>query len=209
MTAHSSRLPMGLEPLIEEAKERMRRRRSLVALLLAFAGLAVCLTFIVRPSAPGPGAPRSLSSSERAGGLKISVPAGLRSYYVPIGIGASHPLIGHLLTDVRLPAHANIWTVLGRWGESGPPANGVALKLQRWFSPGPVAPPGADRLHLPLTLGQPWFQEKLKDGAVGYRWGYLTFHNVEYQVMYWSGPNAPAADRAAILRALGSIRPAR
>jgi len=26
--------------------------------------------------------------------------------------------------------------------------------------------------------------------------------------MYWSGPNAPATDRAAILRALKSIRPA-
>ena len=33
MTAHSSRLPMGLAPLIAEAKDRMRRRRSLVALL--------------------------------------------------------------------------------------------------------------------------------------------------------------------------------
>ena len=204
MTAHSSRLPMGLEPLIEEAKARMRRRRSLVALLIAFAGLAVGLTFVFRS---GPGVPRPLTSSARAGGLRVSVPPGLRSYDVPIGIGASHPLIGHVLTDVRLPAHVDIYTVLGRWGKSGP-ANGVWLKLQLWFPPGPIGA-GADRLHLPLTLGQPWFQDKLRDGRVSYRWGYLTFHNVEYQVMYWSGPNAPASDRAAVLRALESIRPAR
>jgi hypothetical protein len=205
MIAYPSRLPIALAPLIAEAKQRMRWRRSLVALLIVFAGLAVGLTFVFRS---GPGAPHPLTSSARAGGLRVSVPPGLRSYAVPIGIGASHPLVGHLLTDLRLPAHANIWKVLGRWGNSGPPVNGVTLQLQRWFSPGPVGP-NTDRLHLPLSLGQPWFQQKLDGGAADYRWGYLKFHNEEYQVSYWSGPRAPASDRAAILRALKSIRPAR
>ncbi len=201
---------MELAPLIAEAKQRMRRRRSLVALLIAVTGLAAGLTLAFRSSAAGPGGSLALTTSARAGELRVSVPNGFRRYDVPIGIGASHPLIGRLLTDFRLPAHTGIWSVLGRWAEPGlgPPANGVALKLQRWFSPGPVGP-GEDRLHLPLTLNQPWFDEKLNDGAVGYRWGYLRFHNAEYQVMYWSGPDAPAADRAAILRALESIRPAR
>jgi hypothetical protein len=184
----------------------MRRRRSLVVLVIAFAGLAVGLTLIFRS---GPGVPRPFTSSARPGELRVSVPPSLRSYDVPVGIGTRKPVIGHLLTDFRLPAHVDIWRVLGHWATTGPAANGVALEVQLWLSPGPVGPVSVRRLHLPLTLSQPWFEERLKDGAVGYRWGYLMFHHAEYQVLYWSGPDAPAADQAAVLRALKSIRPAR
>ena len=166
------------------------------------------LMFALRSNDPGTGGSLALTSSARVGALRVSVPQGFRSYAVPVGIGAEHPVIGRLLTDLRLPGHGNIWRVLGRWPQSGPRANGVALKLQRWLPEGPVGP-GMDRLHLPLTPNQPWFTAKLQDGAVGYRYGQLRFHNAEYQVIYWSGPNAPAADRAAILQALKSIRPAK
>ncbi len=58
MTVHLPRLPFGLDPLIKEAKRRMRRRRALLALVLAAAvSLAVALTVSLRPS--GPGTPRS------------------------------------------------------------------------------------------------------------------------------------------------------
>jgi hypothetical protein len=82
----------------------------------------------------------------------------------------------------------------------------VALQINLHVAMGPDPP---NLLHLPLTLGQPWFQEKLSDGKVGYTWGYLFVHGELYDLMYWSGPNAPATDRAAILRALRSIRPTR
>jgi hypothetical protein len=216
MTVHSSRLPTGLAPLIAEAKDRMRRRRSLVALLVVFAGLAVGLTLAFRPSAPGLGAPRPLTSSVRAGDLRVSVPRGFHTYEIRnggymAGTRTRPPVTGHVLTDFRLPAHLGIQQALGRWAFPGwgPPAHGVWLELARWFPFGPAVPGITDRLHLPLSLNQPWAKEKLSSGRAGYRWGYLIFPHAEYQVMYWSGPKAPAADRAAILRALESIRPAR
>ena len=199
---------MALAPLIAEAKHRMRRRRSVVALLITFAGLAVGLTFIFGSSGPGPGVPRPLTSSLRAGDLRVSVPRGLHSYEIFGGrlIGTRPPVVGHVLTDFRLSAHVGIRRVFARWAAiqgSGPPANEVALSL----APGETL--GPDRLHLPLTLNQPWSEEKLGNGAVGYRWGFFRFHDSDYEVMYWSGLAAPASDRDAILRALKSIRPAR
>jgi hypothetical protein len=56
MTLHLPRLPITVDPLIAEAKRRMRRRRSLAVLLLAAVGLAVGLTLALRPG--GPEAPR-------------------------------------------------------------------------------------------------------------------------------------------------------
>ena len=47
------------------------------------------------------------------------------------------------------------------------------------------------------------------DGVAGYRYGFLRFRGTDYVLSYWSGAGAPARDRAAILRALESIRPAR
>lgn len=53
MTVHLPRLPFGLDPLIKEAKRRMRRRRLiLTALLAAVVAFAAGLTFAVRPGAP-------------------------------------------------------------------------------------------------------------------------------------------------------------
>ena len=177
----------------------MRHRRVLVGIATALVILAAGLTFAFRPSGPGPGVPHPLTSSARLGGLRVSVPAGFRIYDVTGGTGAGAPVIGHLLTDFRVPARGDIGREMWVWAT----ANGVALQLQRWFWPLPVGP-FTHRLQLPLTLNQPW-----ADGRVGYRWGYLRFHNAVYRVTYWIGPKAPANDRAAILQALESIRPAR
>jgi hypothetical protein len=198
MTSHASRLPLGLEPLIAEAERRMRRRRVLVGIATALAVMAAGLTFLFPAPAPGPGVP-PLTSSASLGGLRVSVPSGFRIYDVTGGTGTAAPVIGHLLTDFRLPAHRDVWRGMWLWAT----AKGVALTIQRWFWPLPVGP-FSNRLQLPLTLKQPW-----ADGRVGYHWGYLRFHDAVYRVEYWSGPAAPANDRAAILRALESIRPAR
>ena len=62
---------------------------------------------------------------------------------------------------------------------------------------------------MPLSPSQPWYHERLATGAPGYRSGYLRFEHYVYYVRYWIGPDAPANDRAAVLRALRSIRPGR
>jgi hypothetical protein len=202
---------MALAPLVAEAKQRMRRRRSLVALGIALVGLALGLSFALRSPSAGSGIPRPLTSSLRTGQLRVSVPRGFYSYPFRGGIykaGTRPPVIGHLLTNLPLPAHVDAWKAFDRWaayGGSGPPANRVALVLVI-RGMGPVGPKA---LHVPLTLRQSlWANEQLKSGAVGYRYGDLRFHNGDYDVEYWSGPRAPAEDRSAILRTLKSIRPA-
>src|SRR6202035_4202249 len=53
MIAHGPR-PFSLDPLIAEAKPRMRRRRSLIlALLVVAAALGLALAFRSTPSGPG------------------------------------------------------------------------------------------------------------------------------------------------------------
>jgi hypothetical protein len=202
----------------------MNRRRGLVAALIVVAGLAVVLALALR--SPGAGVPRPLTASTHARGLSLSIPRGFHDY--PLHGDPTTPgVFGRVLTDFRLPAeHPRGWrsTIeweLARWDgaqwrfmavkhhDYGPPSNGVALELEQTYGPGCIGPcpPPPVRLHLPLDPQQPWFQETLASGAPSYRWGYLRFRHELYYVMYWIGPDAPANDRDAVLRALGSIRP--
>ena len=89
------------------------------------------------------------------------------------------------------------------WTLRGPPENRVGLSVDAYAGMGP---PVIAKLHLPLTLDQPWNTYHLADGGVGARWGSFEYRGEEYGITYWSGPNAPAKDRAAVLRALRSIR---
>jgi hypothetical protein len=124
-------------------------------------------------------------------------------------VGTRAPVIGVLTTD-DVGAHyggggfAN-WSQLS---SSGPPANKVAFALSRWLVIGPALPTSALRLHLPLSLHQPWFREHLENGRDGYRWGYLRVHGQFYEASFWSGRAAPPRDRAAVLSALASAHPA-
>jgi hypothetical protein len=166
------------------------RRWVFAAVLVAMAGSAVGIAFDLRPS-PGPGVPRLLTSSRRVGELSVSIPRGLSWYVFPAASAPQTPGYAHVLTNFR-PAHTT----------SGPLPNQVGLELQRFndFAQVPV------RLHLPLSLNQPWFSERCSV-AVGCRYGLLRVSGRTYLVTYWSGPKAPAGDRAAILSALSSIRP--
>lgn len=142
--------------------------------------------------------------------LRITVPRGLRGYEVRGGghmVGTRAPVIGVLATDDRR-AHRS-GQGFAKWSQmssDGPPANKVALLLRQWLTIGPGLPASALRIHLPLSLHQPWFREHLTNGRLGYRWGYLIVHGQPYEVMFWSGRAAPQHDRAAVLSALSSIR---
>ena len=120
--------------------------------------------------------------------------------------GSRPPVIGVLATDDR-SAHRR-GQGFAKWSQNGPPANRVALELSEWVAIGPIFP-SAVRLHLPLSLDQPWFREHLRNGHRGYRWGYLSLHRQLYEVSFWSGRAAPQHDRAAVLSTLTSIRPTR
>jgi hypothetical protein len=71
MTARIPRLPFALDPLIAEAKRRMRRRRYLTALaLVAAASVATALTLGLRPGQPSRG---GVSGSSTYSGRLYSV----------------------------------------------------------------------------------------------------------------------------------------
>jgi hypothetical protein len=101
------------------------------------------------------------------------------------------------------------WAKWSHLYSNGPPASKVAFQISQWLAIGPLLPRSAVRLHLPLSLDQPWFREHLTNGHDGYRWGYLRVHGQYYEAFFWSGRDAPARDRAAVLRALASAHPTR
>lgn len=197
----------------------MSRSRGLAALAALTVAVGIGLAVALHSSAA--------RASARVGHLVLPVPSGFNSYRVPMRRGVGEQLGNRVITDFRVPDQAppgwssGIERMLSRWGAAqfkfmavkhhdyGPPADGVALQLSwsdsqwcRFTCPPP-------KLHLPLTQHQPWYQEHVASGARSYRWGELRFHGGVYYVMYWLGPNASAHDRAAVLRALRSIRPAR
>lgn len=144
----------------------------------------------------------------RAGALIVDVPPGFHRYdlrggYYPTG--TRPPLVGRVVTDYR--ATNGPMSPFAKWSQvrEPPPAGRVALALTLWVGIG-VSPPA--RLHLPLSLAQPWFRERLPSGAGGYRWGYLSFRKKLYEIFFWSGRAASHHDRASVLSALTSIHPA-
>jgi hypothetical protein len=146
---------------------------------------------------------------QAAGALVVTVPPGFRRYGIGGGIyrtGTSPPTIGVAVADYRLKAGMrSAFFEWSRLSSKGRPRNRVALALSLWEGLG-VTP--SANLHLPLSLDQPWFQEHLRNGVRGYRWGFVTYRKALYQVFFWSGRAAPPNDRSVVLDALTSIRPA-
>lgn len=139
----------------------------------------------------------------------VDVPRGFERYDIRGGIyrtGTTPPAIGLLIADYGLKAGRE--SAFYKWSNfESPPAERVALQVEAWNPPVMVAKP--KDLHLPLSLDQPsWFRGRSKTGARGYRWGFFTMKGQPYEVFFWSGPDAPSRDRAAVLRALSSVGPA-
>jgi hypothetical protein len=146
--------------------------------------------------------------------LGVTVPRGLGRYDIRGGghvAGRRPTVIGVFATDDP-PAHrwGQSWPKWSRPTSNGPPANKVAFQISQWL-PGrtTLLPTSALRLHLPLSLHQPWFRERLTNGHDAYRWGYLRVHGQIYEAFFWSGRAAPTKDRAAVLSALASVHPRR
>jgi hypothetical protein len=142
-------------------------------------------------------------------GFAVAVPRGLGRYEIRGGgheAGHRPSVIGILVTDdSRARASLYRWAKWSHAYSNGPPESKVAFQISQWLALGPLLPRSAVRLHLPLSLDQPWFREHLRNGHDGYRWGYLRVHGQFYEAFFWSGRAAPAGDRAAVLSALASV----
>jgi hypothetical protein len=209
MTLHLPRLPISLDPLLGEAKRRMRKRRALVGVAAVFLVGAVTAVALALGSSGG-GTPSSFASvgSVSVGRLTLPVPRGFNQYRLRAccfyKAGTRPPVVGHVLTDYRVSAQSEI-----RRGGNVPqsePANGVALQLQLWIVGGgpPSGPP--TRLHLPLSLDEPWLQQGLPGGTLFVGW-LSRGHRGQppYELALWIGRDASPADRAALLHALAAI----
>jgi len=153
-------------------------------------------------AARGSGAAVSGTSTARTGTLRLTVPRGFDQYDTRGGLykaGTRPPVIGHVVTDYRLPAHSPLRRGVFPMSQ---PERKVALELQLWDGLAAI-PPSAIRLHLPLSLHQRWFHERVPAGFR--RYGYLRVKRQLYEVIVWTGRQAKPLDRDALLRALASI----
>src|SRR5437763_1590720 len=120
--------------------------------------------------------------------LAVTVPRGLGRYDIRGGghmVGTRAPVIGVLATDdPRAHRSGEGFAKWSRVTSDGPPVDKVAFALSRWEGIGIDPPSSALRLHLPLSVHQPWFREHLKNGRLGYRWGYLSFNGEIYGAMF-------------------------
>lgn len=176
---------------------RGRCSAGLIPALAAVFALAACSSGTTKT-------PDLHGTSVRAGALVLTVPRGFDHYGLRGGIyraGTRPPVLGQVVTDYRLKAHSPLRTK-GVLPESSY-RNRVVLELGVWNPLGPLPRPF---LQMPLSLHERWVQRQTATGTL--RYGFLGFKGQEYQVRLWIGRSAPPRDRAALLRALGSVRPA-
>jgi hypothetical protein len=199
MESRAPRLGFSLSALIAEAKRRARQRRRLIAVLLV-AVAAVVAAFVL--GSPGGGS-RSGGLSGRVGGTSASsrsVHFGAFVLTVPRGFHQSetrpsipsHPLTGVTVADYPLTAATS----------SIYPANGVVLHVE---SLGRAEIAFARRPPLDLHKLQQLPGKSFGDGTA---WTAFLSGGVggSYAVTVFEGRKASAADRAAVLHALRSIR---
>jgi hypothetical protein len=223
MTTYFSRYAFSIDPLIDEANRRMRRRRIRNALLaLIGLGVAAVIAYSVFPSAdrriPGAsGAPSSthvsFAGTARVGGLEIALPA--RFYHHTISYAPSDCLRHCMVTLTNTRVRTFAWSASPDQEVTPLAKTRVILALQ--LAEGPGCAPRAPRpscapstLRLPVTLRD----LSLPRGALPMKYG--TWHFTQrykpapgvgvYNIGLWVGRNASRADRAAALAALRSIR---
>ena len=205
MEAPVSRSPFGLHELMADAKRRARQRRLLIVLLVVVvAGVTAAVVF--RPSGGGS---RSSGLSGRVGATSTGshfVHFGAFVLTVPKGFDLADPAQSRTspfaVADDSRTARA-VYTARPS------PANGVGLFVEYYgraaFPPasGPRLPLDLHKLHRwPGKIGYPG-----KIGGDVTAWGAILWGGgAEWNVTVFEGSKASAAERAAIERALRSIR---
>jgi hypothetical protein len=201
MEAHVTRVPFWLHELMAEAKRRTRQRRLLIVLLLVVvAGATAAVVF--RPSGGGSrsgglsgrvGATSTSSHFVHFGTLVLTIPKGFHLWTGQSGTSAA--VHDFAVADDSRTART-IFTAART-----PAANGVGLYLEDY---GKAAP----RLELRLPLDLHKLHRSGKFGGDVTTWNAIFRGGGEgWALMVYEGSKASAADRAAIERALRSIRP--
>lgn len=201
MEAPVSRVPFRLHKLVAEAKRRARQRRLLVLLLLVVVA-GVTAAVVLRPSGGGSrsgglsgrvGGTSASSHSVHFGAFVLTVPKGF--HQVETRQSRTSPAL-HSITvaDDSRTARAVSHGLIS-------PANGVVLLVENFGSTPLGSPP-----RLPFDLHK---LQREPDAPFGHgtQWSaFLSGGGVAYAVTVFEGSKASAADRAAIERALRSIR---
>jgi hypothetical protein len=192
MVGALSRNQFSFDPLIAEAQRRMKRRRLVVAALaIALIGGAGITLALRGPSG---------SSTLAVGALKFTAPSGLFVHALQFD-GQRY---GFTVTDYRRQA-LNPSTAAGIF-----PENRVGLGFVQALEGAQLAvASGRERpqaLRLPLSLNELRGPRRRADGS---DWsGLFQFRGQLYTVTFWVGDTSPQRDRASLLRALASVRPA-
>jgi hypothetical protein len=133
MAIHAHRLPLSLDPLVAEAKRRMRKRRLLIALLavLVVGGAATAAALLTRPSAV-----------QLAGPCPVT--GGYYAYAIPqdpahppaAGAGATswgwEPRAHQVKVGDRLRENGRLWEVTGIAAMPGVGPVGHAFGINGW-----------------------------------------------------------------------------
>jgi hypothetical protein len=226
MTAHVPRFPFSFDPLIAEAKRRMRHRRVLVALIAALlAAAAVGGVYAVGPLGPGgpakpPVGSAVTSSSDFARqynsplGWSIRLPHRMyleHSTGGGISFGVDEATVANFRVQPGVREHL---TPNGRQIFEVPPqkhlggrfpADGIAVRVLWFQSLGPISPKGAT--HPPLRLSS--------FNRAAWRWypdtrprplqEKLALNRRTYYVQVWTGPGAAARQRSLLAQIVASI----
>lgn len=200
MEAPVSGLPFWLHELMAEAKRRARQRRLLIVLLVIIVA-GVTAAVVLRPSGGGSrpslsGRVGGTSASSRSvdfGAFVLTVPKGF--YLIDPGQSGTSPTQNSFAVADDSRAAMALFTV------GVAPANGVGLYVEYYgnseqLGTEPRLPFDLHKLHR--------FQGFVRDGTAwgGIFWG----GGGGWDITVFEGSRASAADRAAIERALRSIR---
>jgi len=202
MESRAPRLGFSLDALMAEAKRRARQRRLLVALLVVVVAGATAAV-VLRPSGGGPrsgglpGRVGGTSASSRFvhfGAFVLTVPRGF--HLVGTGQSRTSPALNSFaVADDSRTARA-VYT-----SARPSPANGVGLYVESY---GRAARGSETRLPLDLHKLHRW-PDKIRGDVTAWSaifWG----GGGVWDVIVFEGSKASAAERAAIERALRSIR---
>ncbi len=191
MSAGVPALPLGIDPLIAEAKDRARRRRLLaLGALAAIAAAAIGTTLGLRPSGAPP------ARVVRSDGISLRLPRGWYVTNRPLN-NVSWPVQRFVLSS--FPEHFDAAQTSGYYL---PPQTGVLAQIVE------EAPP---------LSGEHWRPRPapLRIGSLGLmklfggdRWGELLFRlgGRHFYAFVWIGRNAPASERQQLLTILERMR---
>ena len=192
MSAGVPALPLGLDPLIAEAKERARRRR-LAGVVLILALIALSIGLAVKMSGPD-------ARIVRTAGMSVRVPPGWFITRRPLN-GITDPAQRFAISS--FPIRAADFRQ-GNEPVFRPPASGVLVQVDEQLPAGnPGFPPRSAHFRLGRFAPLETF--------TGHRWAEFVFKlgGRDFYAFVWIGRRADAADTAQVLSLLDTMQAGR